>query len=232
MVSAAADRPYEGGQVLETMDEAVTMRRYWLSLVQRTLPPGGEVLDFGAGRGAFASEVHGLGYRVRCLEPDPTQRALIAARGLPLVGQLEALPAASLDGVYAFNVLEHLPDDLGTVAQWRRVLRPGGVALAYVPALDALWTRFDERVGHLRRYTKRSLLALFADGFDVLEAAYADVLGVPAALAYRLLDRSDGGLDPRALRLYDRFVFPLSRLADRAAQQVLGKNVYVVARRR
>ncbi len=213
------------------MDDAVVMRRFWLDLVARALPPGGRVLDFGAGRGGFASEVHGLGFSVTCLEPDPAQRALIAARGLPLVSSLDELPPASLDGVYAINVLEHLDDDLLTVAQWRRVLRPGGVALAYVPALPALWTRFDERVGHRRRYTRRTLRALFVEGFEVREATYADVLGVPATLAYKLTDRS-GELNPRALRLYDRLVFPLSRAADRLTSGALGKNVYVVAVRR
>lgn len=227
-----ADRPYEGGQVLETMDDAVVMRRYWLELVRRALPAGGRVLDFGAGRGGFASEVHGAGFQVTCLEPDVEQRALIAARGLPLVSRLEDVPTASFDGVYAINVLEHLEDDAAVVAQWRRVLRPGGVALAYVPALPLLWTRFDERVGHRRRYTKRSLTALFVDGFEVRQAAYADVLGVPATLAYKALDRSDGALNPRALRLYDRAVFPLSRAADRLTQRFVGKNVYVVATRR
>ena len=70
-----------------------------------------------------------------------------------------------------------------------------------------------------------------ASGFRVADARYVDSLGFLAALAYRGLGRADGALDPRSVRLYDRLVFPASRLLDRALHRVVGKNLLLRARR-
>jgi SAM-dependent methyltransferase len=42
-------------------------------------------------------------------------------------------PDGSFDLVYAGHVLEHVPDDVGAMAEVHRVLRPGGTALLPVP---------------------------------------------------------------------------------------------------
>ena len=51
-------------------------------------------------------------------------------------------------------------------------------------------------------------------------------------LAYRFAGSPSGDIDRRALRFYDRFVFPVSRWSDRVLKRVIGKNVLVVAERR
>ena len=71
-----------------------------------------------------------------------------------------------------------------------------------------------------------------AAGFAVLAAEYVDSLGFLATLAYRFAGSAGGAIDRRALRFYDRFVFPVSRWSDRALKRVIGKNVLVVAERR
>jgi hypothetical protein len=56
-----------------------------------------------------------------------------------------------------------------------------------------------------------------------------DSLGFPAPLLYKLLDRGTGDLRPGSVSAYDRLVFPLSRLTDRAFGKLFGKNVLLVA---
>ena len=41
-------------------------------------------------------------------------------------GRLEAVAADSYDAVLASHVLEHLANPLGSLAEWKRVVRPGG----------------------------------------------------------------------------------------------------------
>jgi hypothetical protein len=93
-----------------------------------------------------------------------------------------------------------------------------------------LFTAMDRKVGHLRRYRRAPLTALVRDaGLTVDEARYADSLGFFATLAYRALGRADGSIDRRALRAYDRLIFPLSRACDRLLSPWVGKNLMVVA---
>jgi len=99
-------------------------------------PVGGEVLDIGCGRGEFLalraeSGRRGLG---RDLSDSMLEEA--RARDLPCVKAdaleyLKGRPPASLDGVFAAQVIEHLePDYLRRlVSECFRVLRPGGVVL-------------------------------------------------------------------------------------------------------
>jgi hypothetical protein len=46
------------------------------------------------------------------------------------------------------------------VQQLAHALRPGGSVILYVPAFEALYSDFDRRIGHHRRYTKHDLTRL------------------------------------------------------------------------
>ena len=133
--------------------------------------------------------------------------------------------------MYTLNVLEHIEDDERALAELRRVMRPGATLVVYVPALPWLFTTMDTRVGHFRRYRRAELVEkLLRAGFTVGSVRYVDSLGVLATLAYRLLGSREGTIDPRSVALYDRFVFPLSRLLDRLFERTGGKNLLVIAR--
>ncbi|MEJ7711027.1 MAG: class I SAM-dependent methyltransferase [Pyrinomonadaceae bacterium] len=78
-------------------------------------------------------------------------------RGLTKVklGAAERLPYAdkSFDLVTALDVVEHLDDDVAGLKEMRRVLRPGGRSLLFVPAFMFLWGVQDDVSHHRRRYT-------------------------------------------------------------------------------
>jgi SAM-dependent methyltransferase len=216
---------------LETMEQAERYNRFLLGLV---LPQarGKRALDFGAGSGTFARRLAAEGVDVTCVEPDTQLRAQLHRDGLRNYGQIEALAAESFDLVYSFNVLEHIEDDLAALAELRRVLKPGGRLVLYVPAFMVLYSAMDRRVGHRRRYRKAALAQLTVRaGFTVDEVRYADSLGFLAALAFRALGPGSGELNPRAVRLYDRWVFPLSRALDLGLGALAGRNVILRAHR-
>ena len=56
-------------------------------------------------------------------------------------------------------MIEHTPDDRVTLAELRRVTRPGGWLLVTVPAYQALWSAHDDANHHYRRYSRRTLRA-------------------------------------------------------------------------
>jgi SAM-dependent methyltransferase len=102
-----------------------------------------------------------------------------------------------MDAVVAFDVLEHIEDDVTAVAEVRRVLRPGGAFLVAVPVDMRLWSAHDEAVGHVRRYDRAGLLGLLADGgFRIEEVRSWMVLLRPAVALRR---RSSNGSDLQAL---------------------------------
>jgi SAM-dependent methyltransferase len=81
-----------------------------------------------------------------------------------VIGKVEEIPFTSgtFDVVLALDVLEHLDDDVAGLGEATRLLKPGGLIIATVPALPSLWGGQDVISHHRRRYTKRALCQLFS----------------------------------------------------------------------
>lgn len=221
---------YTGRDNLDVMKAAVRYNSYLTELVIASARMNDYVIDFGAGNGTFSLPVKAAGYHVACVETDPVLSTYLAAQGMTVFNDLEQIADGSVDYIYSLNVLEHIEDDTGIVALWHRKLRPGGTLLVYVPAFMILFSGMDRKVGHIRRYTKPGLTqTLAAAGFNVDDSRYADSLGFAAALVYKLFDKEDGAVDLKMLRLYDRWIFPFSRLFDTFTHRLGGKNVYARA---
>lgn len=142
--------------------------------------PGDRVLDLGAGDGAFAADLTAAGCTVVAV--DVAQEALRRARarvpGLdarlaPEDGPLP-LDEDAVDLVWAGEVLEHVADVTGLLAEVRRVLRWGGrlvlttpyhgrVSVAALALRGRLDAHLDPRADHLRFFTAATLRGVLAD---------------------------------------------------------------------
>jgi len=224
---------YTGIANLEALEQATNYNRFLVGRICDAAGGAGACVDFGAGTGTLARGVAARGITVTCIEPDPTLRRRLAAAGLPVLADAEELAPGSTDYIYSVNVLEHIEGDAAVLGCLRSKLRRGGRLFVYVPAFQRLWTNMDRRVGHVRRYEHAELGRLLVDsGFAVERLRYADSLGFFATLLYRWVGSRDGNVSPRGVRLYDRVLFPASRLVDRLGfDRVLGKNLMALARR-
>jgi SAM-dependent methyltransferase len=232
MNAPRCEQGYTGVENLEVMQGAVNYNRFLLDTVSSLAPRSGGVLDFGAGSGQFAVPMARLGFDVTALEPDERLRGRIGAAGVRTVASPAELADDSLAYVYTLNVLEHIEDDVAALRQLRAKLASGGRVVIYVPAFPLLYTSMDAKVGHIRRYTRRTLMAVVrAAEFAIERVAYVDSLGFFAALVFKALGDRGGEINPVALRLYDRAVFPLSRVVDFAAGRWFGKNLLLIARK-
>lgn len=224
------DRPYEGTDLIEVMDEAKRYNAFLGDRIAAALHGSQRVLDFGAGDGRLAEMIANRGFSVTAVEPDPELRSRIEARGIQTLARLPN--EGEWDAIYSSNVLEHIEDDVGILRQMGELLKPYGKVVTYVPAFQVLYSANDARVGHFRRYRRSSLRRTMEQaGLRVLHAEYVDSIGFIAGLGYRL-QSGDGDLNRRAVRVYDQVVFPLSRVLDRAGLRFIGgKNLLVVATR-
>lgn len=96
------------------------------------------------------------------------------AGGNATLGSIDDLPFAdkSFDLLCAFDVIEHVEDDNKAFSEIARVLRPDGAFFLSVPLCKEAWTKFDETVGHARRYERDQLEELLSSfGFTVKQSA-------------------------------------------------------------
>ena len=225
-----ADVEVGGSENLEVMAEARNYNAFLVAQVEHAMAGRRRILDFGAGRGAFAATLQKNGHNVVCVEPEPRLQRELRNLGLEAHLSLGEIPPQSLDGIYTLNVLEHIDDDEAVLAQFYEKLVSGGALYIYVPAFQMLYSAMDRRVGHVRRYLRGELIAKCRRAnFTVEAAGYCDSLGFPATIVYKLMGDDNGSINLRALIAYDRAVFPISRLLDTAMSRVLGKNVWLRA---
>ncbi len=137
---------------------------------------------------------------------------LRARGGSGTLGSITALPYcnAGFDLICALDVIEHVDDDEGALAELSRVAAPGAALITSVPLHPAQWSEFDAFVGHRRRYEPRELMDKLARHRFALERSA--VFGMQPKSS-RLVDLGMWFLihrRARAIWLYNRVIMPLS----------------------
>ena len=222
-----------------------------VALVKR-FQPEGAIVDVGGGNGFVAQALINAGFDCILLEPGPTG-ALNAKtrREIPEVIcstiQGARFESSSVAAVGLFDVLEHLEDDHGMVADLARVLKTNGLFFGTVPAYQWLWSTADEFAQHHRRYARKSLLSLLGRDYDVLYSTYIfRALTLPIyivrALPFRLGLTKKAGLMTSeaehgtgqgwAARMVSRLLAGELERLERGVSQSWGASLLFVARKK
>lgn len=148
------------------------------------------VLEAGCGTGAMSRAMADrYGWRLTPLDYSHVGLAYAQSMGLDRLvqGDIQALPFsdASFDAVVSLDVVVHLPQGAEDTA-WRefaRVVKPGGLVVVRVSALDILRSRHSIHAEERQRFTKARLRAgLERAGLRVARITYANSLLLPIAL--------------------------------------------------
>jgi SAM-dependent methyltransferase len=215
-----------------------------LAEVRRQLGLNGRlrILDAGCGTGNNLAHLARSGV---ALGIDLSDEALRFCRTRGVIVARAALlalpfPEASFDCVTSFDVLYHrwVTDDAAAVREMARVLKPGGLLLARVPALSLLWGAHDEAVHSRHRYTRREVRGLLERcGLVSVRASYCNSLLLPLLFLRRTLDRATGRhgsdvafLPPPLERLF-RGLLEIEAALVRRVSLPIGGSVVAVARK-
>lgn len=221
--------------VLEALQDAKHYSEWILELIAPHV--NGRILEVGAGRGTYSTYFADHGH-LTALEPSETQCVALRERlrehpsAVVVNAELDGAAApGSYDTVVCLNVLEHIADDHQALGDIYEALAPGGKVVLWVPAFESLYSKFDERIGHYRRYRRDELLALIHNvGFQQVTARYTNMPGFFAWwLVVKMLR-----IAPTAGRLsaiYDRYFIPVIRRVERFVRPPLGQSLLVVAQR-
>jgi ubiquinone/menaquinone biosynthesis C-methylase UbiE len=161
-------------------------------LLAGRITPGSTVIDVGCGTGdnfgMLESVAQGPVTGVE-LSEHAIKRAPAGPIGTRVgMALAEFLPyrTGAADVVTSMDVIEHLDDDAVALAEFHRILRPGGWLLLTVPAYQWLWSVHDETAAHRRRYSKPQLAGVVTRaGFRVETTSYFNSFLVPPAAALR-----------------------------------------------
>ncbi len=221
--------------VLVALAECRNHRKWFAGFAKPYL--GDSPIEIGSGLGDYAREWIPLVSTFTATDADPVTVLELkqAMSGFPQVAVSQVmLPAeerAEHSCLIAFNVLEHIEDDIGALDSMGRLVRPGGYIVLVTPAFPFAMSPVDIATGHVRRYTRRSMrAALTAAGLDIVDVRYANSLGLICYYVFTSLLRrtpAEGG----TMTFYDRLVVPLVQGIEKLiGRPPFGQSVLAVAR--
>jgi SAM-dependent methyltransferase len=221
------------GSELDVFAVASNWKAYYRRLIEDYI--GQDVLEVGAGVGATTRTLcRGERSRWVCLEPDPALAGrishLVEDRQLPgycevRVGMVDDLePGERFDTALYIDVLEHIERDREEAEKVARRLKSGGHLVVLSPAHPHLFTAFDARIGHYRRYTRDSLSAVIPENLVCRDLFYLDSVGAIASLCNRYILKS-GTPTREQILFWDRVMIPMSRFLDPLFRYKIGKSI-------
>lgn len=78
--------------------------------------------------------------------------------------------------ICAFEVLEHVPDDIFVLHEINRTLKKNGICLISFPLNMQFWNNYDVVVGHVRRYDPKEIEKTFrACGLKIVKYALINI---------------------------------------------------------
>jgi SAM-dependent methyltransferase len=207
--------------------------------------PPGAVLDAGCGTGGFLATLADEGTTRVALDLARYALDLARQRGLGELVRASVTdlpcPDGSFDTVTSLDVVYHqaVGSDRAALAEFRRVLRPGGHLLIQVPAYDWLRSRHDAEVLTRERYSAAVLRErLESAGFEVVRLTYANSLLLPLAVTWRLSERwlppgpaRDLVVPPASLNALATAALALERRLLAVTELPFGLSVLALARR-
>lgn len=172
-------------------------RRILAAIIRRlTLPAHAKIFEAGCGTGANLGMLRAFGH-VDGMEPHDFGRdhamkisGCDVRRGfLP-----DDIPfQGPYDLIGAFDVIEHVDDDKGSLKTLYAMTAPGGYALFTVPAWMFLWSQHDVINHHKRRYTRPDFAGLLRQsGYEVVFSSYYNFWLFPLIAAVRFAKNTFG----------------------------------------
>ncbi|MFJ8041277.1 class I SAM-dependent methyltransferase [Kitasatospora sp. NPDC096147] len=226
------------------------------------LAPGDRVLDLGCGGGRHAFECYRRGANVVALDRNGEEIAEVrkwfaameqageapaGASAVAMEGDALNLPFedGTFDKIIISEVMEHIPDDKGVLAEMVRVLKPGGLLAVTVPRYlpeKICWALSDEyhevEGGHIRIYKGDELVERVKEaGLEPYGQHHAHALHSPYWwIKCAVGVNNDKALPVKAyhqLLVWDIVGTPviskITKAAEKALNPVIGKSFVVYA---
>lgn len=171
----------------------VNRNRLIAMALERYFPSAVTMCEIGCGTGVVLEHLAALRPDMNLTGGELYEAGLrVCKRRLPGVEliQVDALRLpyrGEFDLVGAFDVLEHIQDDVRVLANFHDMLAPGGGLLVTVPQHAWLWSHLDDYACHKRRYSRHELVTkVQAAGFRIIWASSFLSLLLPFMQAARL----------------------------------------------
>lgn len=130
------------------------------------------------------------------------------------------------DTIFLLNVIEHIKDDLVAIKNCKYLLKKDGHVVLLAPAYSWLYSSFDKQLGHLRRYSLKSLKELLKKNeFNILSGSHFNFAGIAGWFLFGKLFNKKM-LGSSEMSAFNKIV-PLAKVIDNVFLKKIGLSVVV-----
>lgn len=203
--------------------------------------PFKNVLDIGCGAGTLSFYIASKKFTVTGI--DISQKAIYECKksatllGLKNISFVRSSFPDEIKINKKFNaiifteVIEHLIDDLLAIKKINKLLKPSGILILSTPSINAplhklgLTKKFDEEVGHIRRYTLDQLKKLLLENdFKIIE-----IIKIEGILRNFLFVNPYAG---KLVRYVNFFASDFVTIIDNISLKLFGESNYIIVARK
>ncbi len=203
----------------------------------------GVLWEVGAGNGDVTHYLFKKNVPIIAVEPHFSGAKLINEKGIATFCadfKTMNLPNNSCSNIGIFDVLEHIEEDSDFLGLLRNTLMPGGKIIITVPTHQFLFSDFDKKLGHFRRYSRNQLVQQIEQaGLEILETKFfMKALVAPAfflrkiAVNIGMFSKKDNSPKEHLKRYFERVSVPiyinLIKGMDRVFPNQFGLSLLIV----
>ena len=219
-------------EVLEFFDISDNYRSYQIELFENYV--GKEILEVGAGRGKIIEILsQNSEKQFTLLELDKNFFDILNnkfnSKNIKVLEErTQNIKENKFDTIFYLDVIEHIEDDRFELDTAYNLLKKNGHLIIIVPAFQILFSKFDQRVGHFRRYRKEFFKRYSEEkNLKIKKLVYFDFLGFFIILFSKLLNLSNSKKTTLGIKIWN-FLIPLSRLIDKITFHSIGKSIVCI----
>ena len=219
-------------EVLEFFDISDNYRTYQIELFGNYV--GKEILEVGAGRGKIIEILaQNSEKEFTLLELDKNFFDILNnkfnSKNIKVLEErTQNIKEKKFDTIFYLDVIEHIEDDRFELDTAYNLLKKNGHLIIIVPAFQILFSKFDQKVGHFRRYRKE-FFKRYSDekNLKIKKLVYFDFLGFFIILFSKLLNLTNSKKTTLGIKIWN-FLIPLSRLIDKITFHSIGKSIVCI----
>jgi len=228
---------YDGWE-LNFFDNAKNYREYQIDIIKKELK--GTVVEIGPGNGSLCEKYNTYCDNVVLFEPSKNlfknlETKFQSNEKIKINNSEFSSSNKKFDCFLLMDVIEHIENPQTLIKSLYDSLNENGKILINVPAFQHLYSKFDEDVGHFKRYTKSSFVKeLLLIKPKKVKMFYYDFLGYFLSLVSQLLFlvskkyKKNYKKDFKSKIKLWNYLIPISKILDRCAINSLGKSLFII----
>ena len=219
------------GKELEIFDTAKIFQKYIYLHTKKYLKDG--ILEIGAGLGSFSKNYIGKFNNI-CLSDLDEKNNLILKKRFSSKKNVriskEKIDETKLkfNTIIYLNVLEHIKEDNREINLAISKLNSGGHLIILVPAHQKLYTKFDEAIGHCRRYDINFFKENKYKGTKIKKVLYLDMIGYFLYFLNKMFFKEEVYPSKFKIFLWDKIFTPITIVLDYLSFYKFGKNILCI----